>query len=182
MTESESLERAIHEEVALVPYDPQWPSHFVAERERLLSLFPSQLLDVQHFGSTAIPGMPAKPIIDILAGVESMGVAESLVEPLVRSSYTTSAEFNATLTDRRWLMRWAGGRRTHHLHIVVLGGTEWRRRLCFRDVLRSDSELAHRYALLKQELAVQHGADREAYTHAKSAFVLSVVKGLRTGF
>ena len=59
MTESESLERAIHEEVALVPYDPQWPSLFVAERERLLSLCPSQLLDVQHFGSTAIPGMPA---------------------------------------------------------------------------------------------------------------------------
>lgn len=131
MTESESLERAIHEEVALVPYDPQWPSLFGTERERLMRLFPSQLLDVQHFGSTAIPGMPAKPIIDILAGVESMAVAESLVEPLLRSSYTTSAEFNATLADRRWFMRWADGRRTHHLHLVVLGRIEWRRRLRF---------------------------------------------------
>jgi GrpB-like predicted nucleotidyltransferase (UPF0157 family) len=65
MTEDEALHRAIHEEVALRPYDPLWPSLVELERERLLSLFPSQLLDVQHFGSTAIPGMPAKPIIDI---------------------------------------------------------------------------------------------------------------------
>lgn len=119
--------------------------------------------------------MPAKPIIDILAGVESMAAAESLVEPLLKSSYTTSTEFNATLADRRWFMRWADGRRTHHLHIVVLGGTEWRRRLRFRDVLRVNPELAHRYALLKKELTVQYRADREAYTQAKTAFVLSVL-------
>ncbi len=68
MTERESLERAIHEELALVPYDPQWPSLFEAEHERLVSL-PSEFLDIQHFGSTAIPGMPSKPIIDLLAGV-----------------------------------------------------------------------------------------------------------------
>ena len=175
MTENESLERAIHEEVALVPYDPQWPSLFETERERLVGLFPSQLLDIQHFGSTAIPGIPAKPIIDLLAGVESMAVADSLVEPLLDSCYTTSAEFNATLTDRRWFMRWADGHRTHHLHLVVLGGTEWRRRLRFRNTLRADTELAHRYALLKEEVAAQHRMDREAYTRAKSEFVLSVV-------
>ena len=173
MTESESLERAIREEVALVPYDSLWPDAFTTERERLTSLFPSQLLDVQHFGSTAVPGMPAKPIIDLLAGVESMAVADLLVEPLLNSNYATSTEFNASLTDRRWFMRWANGRRTHHLHVVVLGGVEWRRRLHFRDVLRSNTELAHRYALLKKELAVHHGADREAYTRAKSEFVLS---------
>jgi GrpB-like predicted nucleotidyltransferase (UPF0157 family) len=175
VTENESLERAIHEEVALVRYDPRWPSLFETERERLVRLFPIQFLDIQHFGSTAIPGMPAKPIIDLLAGVESMAVADSLVESLLNSSYTTSAEFNATLIDRRWFMRWANGRRTHHLHVVVFGGTEWRRRLRFRDVLRSNAEFAHRYALLKKELATQHSLDREAYTRAKSEFVLSVV-------
>jgi len=175
VTESESLEQAIHEEVALVPYDPRWPSLFEAERARLVRLLPTQFLDVQHFGSTAIPGMPAKPIIDLLAGVESMAVADSLVEQLLNSGYTTSAEFNATLLDRRWFMRWSNGRRTHHLHIVVFGGDEWRRRLRFRDMLRIDAELAHRYAFLKKELAAQHGIDREAYTRAKSEFVLSVV-------
>jgi GrpB-like predicted nucleotidyltransferase (UPF0157 family) len=174
VTESESLERAIHEEVALMPYDPQWLLLFAKERERLMHLFPSRLLDVQHFGSTAIPGMPAKPIIDLLAGVESMAIADSLVEPLLRSGYTTSAEFNATLPDRRWFMRWSNGHRTHHLHVVVLGGPEWRRRLRFRDALRSNAELAQRYAILKQQLAAQHGADREAYTHAKSEFVRAI--------
>lgn len=174
MTDSKSLERAIHEEVALVPYDPLWPSRFAAERERLIRLFPSQLLDVQHFGSTAILGMPAKPIIDMLAGVETTGVADSLVEPLLASGYSTSAEFNATLANRRWFMRAAGGRRTHHLHLVVFYGTEWWRRMRFRDALRGDPKLAHRYALLKHTLALQHRADREAYTRAKTEFVLSV--------
>lgn len=176
MTDDESLQRAIGEEVALVPYDVCWPSLFAAERERLIGLLPSQWLDIQHFGSTAIPGMPAKPVIDILAGVESMAVADALIEPLLGSGYTTSAEFNATLADRRWLMRWSEGRRTHHLHVVVLGAAEWRRRLRFRDVLRSNARLAHRYAVLKTSLAAQHGADREAYTAAKTEFVLSVVQ------
>lgn len=174
MTESESLKRAIHEDVALCPYDTQWPARFVAERERLLSLFPTQLLDVQHFGSTAIPGMPAKPIIDLLGGVASMAVADALMVPLLQSHYTTSAEFNATLTDRRWLMRWANGRRTHHLHLVVMGGAEWLHRLRFRDALRADPSLAERYAHLKRDLVARHRTDREAYTQAKTAFVLSV--------
>lgn len=103
-----------------------------------------------------------------------MAAADSLVEPLLNSGYTTSAEFNATLIDRRWFMRWCSGHRTHHLHVVVFGGPEWRRRLRFRDVLRLNAELACRYAVLKKQLADQHGADREAYTHAKYEFVHSV--------
>jgi GrpB-like predicted nucleotidyltransferase (UPF0157 family) len=176
MDERESLKRAIYEEVSLAPYNPQWPSLFAAERDRLIRLFPAQLLCVEHFGSTAIPGMPAKPIIDLLGGVESMAVADALVEPLLQSGYTTSAEFNATLADRRWFMRWASGQRTHHLHLVVMSGAEWRQRLQFRDELRSDARLAQRYALLKAELAAQHSKDREAYTDAKAEFVRSVIR------
>ena len=78
--------------------------------ERLLRLFPAQLFDVQHFGSNAIPGMQAKPIIDLLGGVASMAVADVLMMPLLQSHYTTSTEFNTTFTDRLWLMRWADGR------------------------------------------------------------------------
>lgn len=174
MTEAESLQRAIHEDVALCPYDLQWPTRFMAERTRLLSLFPTQFLGVEHIGSTAIPGMAAKPIIDILGGVESIAVADTLIGPLLRSAYTTSMEFNATLTDRRWLMRWADGRRTHHLHLVVLGGAEWQQRVHFRDALRADSDLAERYERLKHDISRKHTADREAYTDAKTEFVLSV--------
>jgi len=97
-----------------------------------------------------------------------MAVADDLIAPLLRSGY-------ATLTDRRWLMRYSNGRRTHHLHLVVLDGLEWQRRLRFRDALRADARLAQRYALLKNDLVLQHHTDREAYTDAKTAFVLSMV-------
>lgn len=171
MNDEDSLNRAIHEPVTLVPYDPGWPARFEAERRRLLALFPGRILDVAHFGSTAVPGMPAKPVIDMLAGVASMAAADALMAPLQDSGYVTSAAFNATLEGRRWLMRYADGRRTHHLHLVVLDGPEWRRRLRFRDALRADEALAGRYARLKRDLARRLGGDREAYTEAKGAFI-----------
>jgi len=177
MTDAESLQAAITEEVALRAYDPHWPGMFEAERERLLSLFPDDFIAIEHMGSTAVPGLAAKPVIDILAGVASMEAARALVAPLCAQGYTTSAEFNATLTDRQWLMRWANGHRTHHLHLVVHGGPVWDQRLRFRDALRADPALAWNYAALKTELAAKHPTDREAYTEAKAAFVRAVCEG-----
>jgi GrpB-like predicted nucleotidyltransferase (UPF0157 family) len=175
MNEQESLLAAIHEEIQLHAYDASWPQAFLLERDRLLSLFPQQFIDIQHIGSTAVPGLQAKPVIDVLAGVASMAEARALAEPLCRSGYTTSAEFNETLLERQWFMRWADGHRTHHLHIVVFGEDSWNEHLGFRDALRRLPELAMRYASLKAQLAVQHVADREAYTQAKAAFIQSVL-------
>jgi GrpB-like predicted nucleotidyltransferase (UPF0157 family) len=175
MTDEESLQRAIHERVILVPYDPDWPTRFAVERERLLGLFPTALREVQHIGSTAVPSLPAKPIIDLMAGVASLDVADGLIAPLLESGYVTSAEFNAALSDRRWLMRHADGHRTHHLHLVVHGERLWHERLAFRDALRSDPALAERYALLKAELAARHPDDREAYTRTKGEFIRAVL-------
>jgi GrpB-like predicted nucleotidyltransferase (UPF0157 family) len=173
----DELDRAIHEEVALVPWQAGWPALFEAEKRRLLGLFPGRLVQVEHFGSTAVPGMPAKPVIDILAGVESMAVAEALFEPLLAHGYTTSREFNAMLPDRKWFMRASGGRRTHHLHVVVFGSAQWDERLRFRDLLRADAALARSYAALKEDLAARHRGDREAYTEGKSAFVAAAIVG-----
>ena len=178
MTDEESLSSAIHEEVKLLPYDPRWPAMFAAERDRLMSLVPESFISIQHFGSTAVPGLAAKPVIDILAGVASMAAADSLIEPLCRAHYTTSADFNAGLAERRWLMRWANGQRTHHLHLVTYGGHEWQRRLAFRDALRSDRKIARRYELLKFKLAALFADDREAYSAAKTEFVQSVIERL----
>ncbi|WP_232340991.1 GrpB family protein [Bisbaumannia pacifica] len=175
MTDAESLARAIHERVMLVPYDPAWPGRFAAERARLLGRFADALRGVVHIGSTAVPGLPAKPVIDIMAGVDSLAVADALMAPLLEAGYVTSAEFNAALTDRRWLMRHAAGHRTHHLHLVVHDGQLWRQRLAFRDTLRAAPALAERYALLKAELAARHPDDREAYTRAKGEFVRAVL-------
>ena len=157
-----------------MPYDPVWPELFSEERGRLMSLFP-QLLDVEHFGSTAVPGTSAKPIIDILAGVASMEAADALFEPVLTAGYTTSREFNATLADRRWFMRSSSGRRTHHLHVVIHRSLVWAERLRFRDLLRGNTSLAHSYSQLKAELAVRFQYDREAYTDAKAKFVAAVL-------
>jgi GrpB-like predicted nucleotidyltransferase (UPF0157 family) len=173
MTEQESLLAAIYEDVRLRPYDPSWRSEFAAERQRLTSLLPGVFLEIEHIGSTAVPGMPAKPVIDLLAGVESMALANSIAERICTSGYTTSTEFNETLVDRMWFMRWAEGHRTHHLHMVVRDSNVWREHLAFRDALRSSPSFAARYAALKYQLAARHATDREAYTNAKAEFIHS---------
>ncbi|MFL1453389.1 GrpB family protein [Marinobacter sp. GN3S48] len=177
MDEEESLNRAIQEPVTIFSYDENWPTIFEEERDRLLRLFPDYFLAIEHFGSTAVPGLSAKPIIDILAGVDSISRADELMEPLCHAKYTTSMEFNASLVGRRWLMRWAEGRRTHHLHLVVYGSQEWDRRLAFRNILRAHTELAEQYEQNKRLWAVEFRSDREAYTAAKADFIREALKG-----
>ena len=171
-----SLNSAINERVALVPYDPAWPGQFEAERNRLLDAFPGAFLAIEHFGSTAVPGLRAKPIIDMLAGVGSMTRADALLDPLCDALYTTSPAFNAGLEGRRWLMRFRHGRRTHHLHLVVHGSLQWRRRIVFRDALRADPEVAREYQELKERLAREYRDRREAYAAAKDDFIDRVLR------
>ncbi len=176
LDDAASLAAAINEDVALRPSDPAWAATFERERDRLHALLPGTFVQIEHIGSTAVPGLAAKPVIDILAGVRTLEDVDDLVDRLCEHGYTASKEFNATLTDRRWLMRWKNGHRTHHLHIVVQDGGPWKDRLAFRDALRRDPALARRYAVLKTELAARHQRDREAYTHAKADFVRAVVE------
>ncbi len=171
-----SLAAAINETVALHAFDPAWADAFQRERDRLHDLEPDVFVQIEHIGSTTVPGLAAKPIIDILAGVGTLEHVDALVDRLCEHGYTTSKEFNATLADRRWLMRWRNGHRTHHLHIVVHEGVPWRDRLAFRDALRRDPALAGGYVELKQALANQHENDREAYTAAKADFVRAVAE------
>jgi len=171
MNPSTSLRAAIAEPVELSPHDPAWSAMFLVERGRLLSALPGTFLDVQHIGSTSVSGLAAKPIVDLLAGVDSMATARSLGERLGSMGYATSEAFNASLADRQWFMRWADGRRTHHLHVVVHGSPAWQERIAFRDALRDDPVLADRYVALKQTLATTYREDRERYTAAKSDFI-----------
>jgi GrpB-like predicted nucleotidyltransferase (UPF0157 family) len=175
-----SLAAAIVEEVSLRSHQASWAPAFELERARLEALVPGSFVAIEHIGSTAVPGLVAKPIVDILAGVASLDGVGSLIDRLCENGYTTSAEFNASLHDRKWLMRWRDGRRTHHLHIVAHAGAPWIDRLVFRDALRGDAELARRYAELKIALAARHQADREACTDAKVAFVLAVTQAARS--
>ena len=171
MSPDDSLQAAVEEAVAVQPYDPLWPEAFASERERLVAMLPYSFTCIEHIGSTAIPGMPAKPIIDILAGVAS----ESDTAPLISSprafGYVDSVEIGSKVTDHRWFMRWADGHRTHHLHVVVHGSEMWLERIRLRDILRHNAGLAAQYASLKLQLAGHHTSDREAYTNGKSEFI-----------
>lgn len=163
------------DEITIEPASPHWPALFESEKAQLLGALGSRFIAIEHCGSTAVRGLDAKPIIDLLGGVRSMAEADALLKPLCELGWDTSPAFNATLADRRFLLRWPQGIRTHHLHLVIHGGGAWERYLAFRDRLRADPEMAGEYQKLKYELANQHTGDREAYTQGKTKFIANVV-------
>ena len=161
------------DDVALAEYDPSWPQQYEEAAHWLRDHLGSDIiLSVEHFGSTAIPGMPAKPIIDILVEIPSFSEAKRRVLPLLNSQTWEYWWYQGKMmfVKRHKLM----GRRTQHVHMMPSGRSR-RERLAFRDHLRSDPKDASRYAALKRELAKSHRKDRERYTEAKSDFVSRIV-------
>lgn len=156
------------EDVLRVPYDPGWPARFADEAARLQRVVPELVL--HHIGSTAVPGLAAKPVIDMMALVDEL---DELVEPIAQAGYQYPESYNAVLHGRRWFCRPTAAYRTHHLHLVV-NRAELDRHLRFRDVLRQRPDLAGEYAALKLRLAERSSDDREKYTAAKSDFVRRV--------
>lgn len=128
-------------------------------------------LDLHHIGSTAVAGLPSKPIIDMMARVDDL---DAPLPALIAAGYQYPVKYNAVLEDRRWLCFPTASDRTHHMHLVARDD-ELCRHLRFRDALRSDPLLAHAYAELKRRLAQQFATDREGYTAAKTEFVERVL-------
>jgi GrpB-like predicted nucleotidyltransferase (UPF0157 family) len=162
------------DDVRIVSYDPGWPEQFAAEARRLRAVLdPGQVLGVEHFGSTAVPGLAAKPIIDILVAVVSLAHAKAtMIAPILSLGYVYWAE--NPKPDRMFFVKGMppyGERRTHHVHITEPNGEMWRRRLLFRDHLRAHPDEARRYEALKRDLAERFPDDREAYTQAKTDYV-----------
>ena len=124
--------------------------------------------DIHHVGSTAVPGLDAKPIIDILVGVESLESSRACFEPLAPLDYVYAPYLAEQM---HWLCKPSPSARTHHLHLVPVGSRRYEEELAFRDLLRSDADAARQYAALKRTLAARYERDREAYTEAKGEFV-----------
>jgi len=165
------------DEVRIVEYDPRWPELYAAEAERIQAVLPAGLVSsIEHFGSTAVPGLMAKPIIDILVAVRSVQEArETAVPPLEAIGYAFWSD-NPRL-DRMFFVKGlppAALHRTHHLHIME-SGKDMLEQLLFRDYLRAHPTEASRYGNLKLELMVRYREDREAYTAAKSAYTNEVI-------
>jgi GrpB-like predicted nucleotidyltransferase (UPF0157 family) len=166
------------DEIEIVDYDPRWPSLFDEEAKRLRAILdPSLIVGLEHFGSTAVPGLSAKPIIDILIAVRSLADAQAtFVEALRTLDYVYWAD--NPKKDRMFFVKGMppfGLRRSHHVHVTEQHGEMWQR-IAFRDYLRGHPEEADIYERLKRRLAAEHQMDRDAYTDAKSAYVESVMR------
>ena len=159
--------------VVVVPYDPGWPSLYEHERLRVVDALGDLVRAVEHVGSTAVPGLSAKPILDILVGLRRLEDGQRCIEPLEILKYEYRGE--AGVPGRLFFRKFTRGERTHHLHVVELHGREWRRPILFRDALRQDGTLTAEYGQLKASLAREFSRDRERYTELKAHFIEQVL-------
>jgi GrpB-like predicted nucleotidyltransferase (UPF0157 family) len=189
--EGETLEqkiaRVVREHVAIVPYDPRWPGRFRQERDHLWACLPRDLVKrIEHFGSTAVPGLAAKPIIDMLVEVADLEATRRRIAPLLEAQgydyFWRPSWGDDTPPFYAWFIkRDDTGVRTHHIHMVEAHFEHWDR-LLFRDYLLRHPEVAREYGELKKRLAACHDGDRVAYTEAKTGFILDVTARARESF
>jgi GrpB-like predicted nucleotidyltransferase (UPF0157 family) len=163
--------------VRLLPYSDLWPRLYEAEKARIHAAVGRWVLDIQHVGSTAIPGMPAKPIIDIAVAVADFEEARICIVPLERLGYEYRGELG--IPRRHYFTR--GDPRTHHVHMNELGSRDWGNQVLFRDYLIRHPGQAEAYAALKQRLARQYSTDRDAYLAGKAAFIEGILRRARSG-
>jgi len=158
--------------VEIVAYDASWPGQFEEEEKLLRRTLAAWLVGpVEHIGSTAIPGLVAKPVIDIMAAVESLDASRPSFAALARLGYCY-APYRAD--SEHWFCKPSPAFRTHHLHLVPIESPRWREPIAFRDYLRSHARVAAEYGELKRRLAQAHRFDREAYTEAKGPFIARI--------
>jgi GrpB-like predicted nucleotidyltransferase (UPF0157 family) len=164
--------------IVIVEYDDAWPTMFEAERARLAAVFaPALVRPIEHIGSTAVPGLAAKAIIDMLAVVGDIESARRCVNGIASIGWVSAPEPSDDAQRRLSLCTPSIEHRTHHLHVVEERFDGWRGWLAFRDRLRADPGAAAEYAALKRDLADRHGADpdeRDAYRAGKADFIVEV--------
>jgi GrpB-like predicted nucleotidyltransferase (UPF0157 family) len=169
--------------VRVVPYESAWPALYTAEVARIAPVLASagvalgEALDVEHTGSTSVPGLAAKPIIDILAGLRKEDDRAAAIAAFRSAGYTHRGE--QEIPGRDFFRR--GEPRQYHVHLTLEGSAFWDDQRTFRDWLRTHPDAAAEYAELKLALAASHATDREAYIAGKTAFVQSTLRAARGG-
>jgi GrpB-like predicted nucleotidyltransferase (UPF0157 family) len=181
----ERIERLQRERVDIVSYDSRWPQLFLEERARLVALFPAFVGRVEHFGSTAVPGLSAKPIVDMLVEVTSLDDTKAHVVPVLEANGYDYI-WRPTIGDDTppfyawFIKRNTDGQRTHHIHMVERDFPQWES-LLVRDYLIAHSDVAQQYVDVKRRLAAECPNDRAAYTDGKGEFVRRVTDAARRG-
>lgn len=180
-TLAERIQRVAQEEVAIVPYNPAWPQMFEQEKRHLLNCLPGELIRrLEHFGSTAIPNLSAKPIIDILVEVTSLEETKKKIVPILELQgydyfWRPSSGDDVPPFYAWFIKRDAQGKRSHHIHMVERHFEHWDR-LLFRDYLIEHPNVAKDYQVLKLRLARDYPNDRIAYTNGKTEFVVRITE------
>jgi GrpB-like predicted nucleotidyltransferase (UPF0157 family) len=154
--------------IELVDHDPRWAELFETEKDRISTIFGGRAVGIEHIGSTAVPDLCAKPIVDVLVGLRDLEISDDDVEEMRALGYQYLGEYG--LPERLFFRKEP---RTHHVHVVAHGGEHWDRQLTFRDALRTDEEERHRYAEFKRRLAAE-GHPRDVYTGLKTPFIREV--------
>ena len=178
-TLQERVEQAVREDMGIAPYDSRWPDLFRREAEHLRSCIPTALIRrIEHFGSTAVPGLAAKPIVDMLVQVTSLRAAQTEIAPVLEVQgydYFWRPTFGDDVPPwyAFFIRRDHRGIRTHHIHMVTSRRPflEHWERLLFRDYLIAHPQTSRAYERLKIELAAAHPNNRVAYTNGKTAFI-----------
>jgi len=151
--------------------DPAWPVLFAEEARRISDALGPAILAIEHYGSTSVPGLKAKPVIDLLIGVRHLSDALGQVEAMEALGYDFAPHAGVPGHHVFGL----GRDRTHHAHFVEYEGERWQACLAFRDRLRSDPDALNAYQALKEDLALRFPDDRAAYTRGKAALIQSLV-------
>ncbi len=164
----------MEKEIKIEDYNRDWVSEFEQEKTRIMTVLQGHRLYVEHIGSTAVKGLAAKPVLDIMAGVRHLDEVETFIQPLRSIGYEFVA--HKEFPKRRFFRKgqWRAG--THHLHFYEFGSEQWKNQLAFRNYLSTHSHVRQQYQQLKQDLAKKHSYDRTRYTEAKAPFIHNVLK------
>lgn len=159
--------------VFVTDYNPEWPDKFEEEATKIKEVFGEDLVAIYHIGSTSVPNLKAKPIIDIMPIVRDIEVVDKFNDKMIALGYEPMGEFG--IPGRRYLRK-GGDNRTHHVHIFQIGSKEAERHLAFRDYLRNNPDAAAKYGELKEQLANRYFDDIEAYMDGKDGFIKDLEK------
>ena len=154
--------------IIVVPHDPGWPAHYAAERSRLQTLLSHCICAIHHIGSTSIPGLAAKPVIDMIVEVRRLDDIDVNAAQLVELGYAARGEYG--IPGRRFFTK-GESLRTHHLHDYAQGDPHIDRHLAFRDFLRAHADVAEAYGRLKMNVAASCNNDIGLYCAGKEEFV-----------
>ena len=157
--------------VEIKEYDPQWKQEYEKEKEKLVEIFSDIVVDIHHIGSTAIPKIKAKPIIDIMVVVEDINKVDEYNEEMIELGYTPKGEFG--IENRRFFPK-GGNERSHHVHVFPKGDPEVKKHLNFRDYLRAHPKEARQYSQLKEVLAAKYYYNIDKYIEGKNDFIQEI--------